>query len=433
MLVSISVETRTIKSDVWKALFFSILRKKLKVMASRLLTALASAALLVLWGCSNASDSANSAATRSTASDTPLDRAYRDFLANEEQFAELAAGINDRVSAERAVGRMKELLAARKAIFQRLAELGAEQPPQGIPPQFRDQYQAVQTRKEQIEQRLAESEQGQAVQEFLLAAVGRELEESSEVDLYRISAEVRRHGMDKMVMVELNNREALIGPQHQKMVRMLQETAGALHAEAIIEDDGTYYLVLAPVEDLNAFIAKINLGAVSNVDPAERKFVLTLDPAKVPADAAAQVSPYPGGGAFPPGRFPPGAIPGYPSEGRGGAEAGEISESEKGQIEAARATFAGQHGRDGIVEFHVKNARPFQGPRMAKVLGVITRAGGGRLLRPIPLRSGDAYFFFAGSGDVNALAAAVDLGQMESVDGPGRRIVIVLEEAKVPH
>jgi hypothetical protein len=263
-------------------------------MTCRIFAALTTAAALLLVGCSGGADSASSlpvaSPVASAEGESPLDRAYIDFIANEEQFAELAAGIQDRASAERAVGRMKELLANRQALFQRLAELGAEQPPAGIPPKFRDQYQAVQTRKEQIEQRLAASEHGPEIQAFLMEAIGRELEATSEVDLYRLSAELRRHGKEKIVMVELKNREALAGPRHQKMTQMLKETAGALHAEAFIEDDGTYYLVLAPVEDMNGFLAKINLGAVSNINPAARKFVLTLDPAKIP-DAAAQDSP----------------------------------------------------------------------------------------------------------------------------------------------
>jgi hypothetical protein len=33
---------------------------------------------------------------------------------------------------------------------------------------------------------------------------------------------------------------------------------------------------------------------------------------------------------------------------------------------------------------------------------------------------------------VNALASSLDLGEVESSDAPGRRIVIVLDETKVP-
>jgi hypothetical protein len=390
----------------------------------RFFMVLAATAVLLSAGCSGASKPAGASGGGDS-----LDQAYQDLIDNERKFADLMAGVQDQAGARQAVGSMKELLANRRAIFERLAELGAEMPPQGIPPKFADPYREVQARKEQLETQLLQNPHGEQIQQFLIAEVGADLEASADVDLFRLNAELRRHGPDKRVMVELRNRESLAGPQHQKMARMLQDTAGAIHAEAFIEDDGTYYLVLAPVDDINAFVAKIDIGEVSQVDAAARKFVLTLDPSTIPEDATAGG---PGGspGGFRPG-FPPGAAPGGPPAGAA-ASGDAIQDNEKDRIDIMRATFAGQQGRDGIVELHLKNAKPFQGPRMGKALAAIGRAAGGRLLQPIPLRSGDVYLFFESSADVNALASSLDLGEVESIDAPGRRIVVVLDETKVP-
>ena len=387
----------------------------------RVFIVLAATAVLLAAGCSGASKPAGA----SRGGDS-LDQAYQDLIDNERKFADLMAGVQDQAGARQAVGPMKELLANRRAIFERLAELGAEMPPQGIPPKFADQYREVQSRKEQLETQLLQNPQGEQIQQLLIAEVGANLEASADVDLFRLNAELRRHGPDKRVMVELRNRESLAGPRHQEMTRMLQETAGAIHAEAFIEDDGTYYLVLAPVDDMNAFIEKIDIGEVSEVDAAARKFVLTLDPSKIPGDATAGSPGGPPGG-FRPGGFPPGRPP------AGAAASGAaIQESERDRIDVMRTTFAGQHGRDGIVELHLKNAKAIQAPRMGKALGAIGRAAGGRPLQPIPLRSGDVYVFFESSADVNALASSLDLGEVEAIDAPGRRIVIVLDETKVP-
>jgi hypothetical protein len=148
----------------------------------------------------------------------------------------------------------------------------------------------------------------------------------------------------------------------------------------------------------------------------------------------AQGSTFPpgaGGSPFPPGRFPPGAAPGAPPPASNAAE-GEPNDQEKTRIDVTRSTFANAHGRDAILEIHVKNIRPFQGARMGKALGKISGAVGGQVLTPIPLQSGGMYIFFQSAADVSAVASALDLGAVETVDVPGRRIVIALEDAKVP-
>jgi hypothetical protein len=91
-----------------------------------------------------------------------------------------------------------------------------------------------------------------------------------------------------------------------------------------------------------------------------------------------------------------------------------------------------QEGDENIVEIHFKNGRPFAGQRMGKALGVVVRATGARLLRPIPLQSGDGYFFFRSEKKVRDLADAFDLGPVESVDESARKLVLTLDESKVP-
>jgi hypothetical protein len=95
-------------------------------------------------------------------------------------------------------------------------------------------------------------------------------------------------------------------------------------------------------------------------------------------------------------------------------------------------TLAGTHGRNGILEVHLKNARSFPGAQMGLVAREISKAAQGRMIQPIRLRSCDMYVFFQSSADASQVAATLDLGQVEDVDGPGRRLVIALDPAKVP-
>jgi hypothetical protein len=103
---------------------------------------------------------------------------------------------------------------------------------------------------------------------------------------------------------------SLAGPRHQRMMQMLQEQAGAQHMQSVIDDDGTYRVVLAPVADFSSFARTVNLGTVSAVDAQARTFTLTIDPARVPDVADPAVPAF----GAPPGTGP-GFLPGNPGPG----------------------------------------------------------------------------------------------------------------------
>jgi hypothetical protein len=392
--------------------------------------------LFAALGCSGTSDPAQKLpATNSGPSADALDDAYRELIQNEEKFANILAGIHSQAGAEQALGPLQQMFREKDEIYKRLGELGAEAPPAGIPPAHRAQYKAARDLQDSVNQRLAAHPEGEAINQVLMTALGHEVNKASRLEPFRLDAELRRHGKENIVYVLLRNREGLAGPQHQTMVQMLQQTAEARHAEALIEDDGRYFVALAPVSDLEAFARKINFGSVSEIDPAARRFVLTLDPAKIPGEAVASSrAPHAGppGSPFGPGNAPHGApsggAPSSPASGVGG----DIGEFEKQQIEGMRTTLAGAHGRNGILEVHMKNAGSLPGAQMGVVAREISQATQGRMIQPIRLRSGGMYAFFQSSADVNQVAAALDLGQVEDVDGPGRRLVITLDPAKVP-
>ncbi len=378
--------------------------------------------------------------------ETPLDQAYLDLIATEQKIADVLNGIQDVAGAQRAIPQLQELAAARVPIFERLAELGADEPPGGIPAKFNNHYDAARKLQDQAAQGWYSGGQGQQIRETLVVAI--EELDNPNVKWFRLSGALRRTGKDRIVLVELKNREGLQGELHQRMHQALKETAGATYAEALIEDDGTYKVALAPVADMQAFANKLALGTVSNLNPQERTMVLTLDQAKVATAVGAQSpttgspsgSPMPPMGqagvrpGFPPS-IPPEARPGFPPEARPGFPPGGTvnggPDRDRELIRVTRDTFVSANGADKVIEIELKNARPYQGPRAAKIVTKIAQASKGRLLRPLPLRNGDMCLLFLSEADVNALATSLDLGTA-TVDEAERRIVIELDDAKVP-
>lgn len=363
--------------------------------------------------------------------ETPLEQAYVDYIQVMEDLASTEAMVRDLASAQAALGKFQELGRRRNDALRRIAEHGGEQPPFGIPKKYADHMRAAQQRAAQADEALARLPEIDAITELLfpVLAVSEDVEKA-----FQTSSGIRQAGAANIVTVTLQNNRTLAGPRHQRMTRMIQEAAAGAQVEAQIDDDGTYRLIIAPVSDMRAFIRQLDLGQVSDINLEERTFVLTIDPARVPEESESITGPGMAPGFRGPG-FPggPGGRP-APTESStpGGNSSGVLTELDRQKIEQVRDLLRGQEGAQNLIEVHLQNARAIQGPRMAKVLGVITRSTGARMLRPVPLQSGDGYFFFRSDRPVKEFADALELGSVEAIDENGRKLIVTLDPNQVP-
>ena len=69
---------------------------------------------------------------------------------------------------------------------------------------------------------------------------------------------------------------------------------------------------------------------------------------------------------------------------------------------------------------------------MTKILKTLALAVGAKRMLPVTLQSGDRYVFVFSNKKVQELADAADLGPVESVDESTRKLVLTLDESKVP-
>ncbi|HSG71151.1 MAG TPA: hypothetical protein VLA12_12090 [Planctomycetaceae bacterium] len=353
------------------------------------------------------------------APETPLEEAYVEYVQVVEDLADASAKVNDLASAQARLSEFQAIGQRRNEVLIRIGKAGGEQPPFGTPEKYRAHMNAAQKRSEQSDARLNGLADVQAIIDLLGPAIAISDEAQQ---AFRLDAGIRSAGAENIVTVTLRNNKVLPSEQHQLMSQMIKQAAAAQKMEAVIDGD-IYRVVLSPVPDMQGFISRLNLGTVSDVDPANRSFVLTIDPAKVPA-VAENVPP-----------FGPGGRPGFPprtNESVGPVPSGTLTSLDTQKIEQTRTAILNQEQAANVVEIYFKNGRPFVGPRMGKALGVVSRTTGARLLRPVPLQSGDGYFFFHSDKKMQELADAFDLGKIESVDETTRKLVLTLEESKVP-
>jgi hypothetical protein len=218
------------------------------------------------------------------AADTPLDAAWRELIAfDEEQFNKLA-GVHNEAQAEAAVIAAVEYHQKRHAVLKKIAQLGGSKPPNGAPAKLREQYKAVENklfaRDEVVSQMISPAKREQLSQRLEQA---RESHPELDVDPFALSAETRSASSGNIATVTLINNKTLQGPAHQQMIARLQQLAGASKAEPLIEADGTYKVVFSPVADFASFVRGINFGEVSNRSDAFRTFTLTIDPQRFQA------------------------------------------------------------------------------------------------------------------------------------------------------
>jgi hypothetical protein len=249
-------------------------------------------------------------ATGSAVADTPLDAAWRELIAvHEEQFNKLA-GVHNEAQAEAAVTAAVAYHKKRHAALTKIAQLGGGKPPNGAPAKLREQYKAVEdklfARDEVVSQMINPGRREQLNQQIRQAL---EAEPELANDPFALSAETRTAGSSNIATVTLVNNQSLQGPAHQQMVARLQQLAGASKAEPVIENDGTYKVVLSPVADFASFVRGIDFGEVSNRSDAFRTFTLTIDPQRFQASANAGSGAPAAGVPGAPGAVPSGATP----------------------------------------------------------------------------------------------------------------------------
>lgn len=371
------------------------------------------------------------------APETPLEEAYVDYIRAQEDLTDVWNRVNDLASAQAAMPDFEQLWRRRDAALIRIAQAGGEMPPRDAPEKYRDHLAAATKRQEQGDARLNGLPDVDAIAELFSE---RSSVTSPEVSAaFRLSADIRKAGAGKMVTVTLRNNKALQGERHQLMSQMVKDAARAQNSEYLVDEDGTFRLVLSPVSDMQAFINRLDLGEVSNVDAANRTFVLTIDPSKVPqtADNGNPATPRVGR-LVGPGGVRPGApggprFPGRPSGNPAGSvPSGTLTDVDKKRIDEQRTRFVQENGAENLIEVYLKNCQPFKGPRLTKAVGTIGRAVRAKRMSRVPLQSGDSYLFVRSDKKAQELADAVDLGKIESVDESSRKLIITLDEAKVP-
>ena len=354
--------------------------------------------------------------------ENPLEEAYVEYIQITEELADLTAQVNSLATAQAKLAEFQDIGRRRNAALIRIGNAGGERPAAGgAPEKYKNHLNAAEQRSMQADEKLVGLAEEQAIYDVLIPA----LEQTAEVDqAFRLDVNIRQAGAGNMVMVTLRNRDGLQGGRHQLMSQMLKEAAAAQIMEAVIDED-LYRVALSPVPDMRSFINRLDLGTISEVDHAARSFVLTLDHDKIPAVSQNdnRFNPSAGGPRFRPGVGPRNAGP-VPS--------GTLTDLDTRKIEQTRTAMVNQEGADNIVEIHFKNGRPFSGKRMAKALGVVTRSTGAKLLKPLPTQSGDRYFFMSSNKKIQELADAIDLGPVETVDETNRKLVLTLDESKVP-
>ncbi len=335
------------------------------------------------------------------APETPLEQAVVELISLKGQFAEELTTIQNTSTAQAAVDRLSNLWDEEYATLQRMAGLGAESPPAGIPPKYADHFRVVTKRVEQADARL----NGLAEIQQITTALAPALEHApfKREDPFRIDATIRQAGSGRIVTVKLLNKQELQGPRHQRMVQMLAEAAGGANHEALINDDG-YHIVLSPVENLDAFIRAIGFGQVSDVNHSALTFTLALDPSQIPETGSEAI-----GGAGPERR--PFGSPGMGPAGEGP----RTSVRPEDLIRAQKHRIARETGSDNTLAVRVVNGRAL--PRQSgPVMAALRRIAINERVLGTPIGEQDLVFVLATDQDIENVAALFQAGRVDSLD-----------------
>ncbi len=337
--------------------------------------------------------------------DTPLEQAYVDLIANLEQESDFAARIDDIASARGAMDGLKTFSDERHAIRTRLAELGAQEPPAGVPDKYDSHYGAAAQRMGLVELMLNHlPDRTQVIELFRSELLA---EQASRPNPFSANSNVGKPAEAGSVIVTLKNNRSLAGPRHQKMMAALKERAGAKDSRAYAEGDD-HCVALSPVHNVEQFAESIDFGTVSNLDVGARRFVLTIDAAKFP-ETPKELPP------FASGEF---VVPG-------------LEEGDYNRINFARKVMIPKNGVENLVVIHLLNCQAFDKDQLRDARGTLFKAAQAKGMKTAYLGSGDCAMVYASSEDVDELAAKLKLGKVESVDSLLRYIVIRLEEGKL--
>jgi hypothetical protein len=360
--------------------------------------------------------------------ESALDEAWIDYIETFDKQAELLTTITSAAAAERAIDEIVAIERKRHAALTRIAELGGNEPPTGVPQKYRRHWQAAKDRLDQQDGAVTAALGTEVGRLHELLQQAKAAEPDLEADPFRLSAEVRT--APTMATVTLINNKS-VGERHQQMIAHLKQLAGAQHAEAVIEADGTYKTVFAPVPDFDRFVTSINFGDISNRDDASKTFTLTVDPVRFEAIAASLPvpnEPLPGFGR--PGQ-PGYGGPGFRQPGVGPAGGPRPGGAQAyGGIEQQRQAFYGRNGGfEKCVTLILENA-PRPGSEEGKALVEQARRVSGAKATA-DLKIGQHFLLLAPVDDVEALAAKIDFGTVTAIDTANREITIDVAASQV--
>jgi hypothetical protein len=366
------------------------------------------------------------------AASTPLESAWVELIAvQDEQFNKLAAAHNAS-QAEALASSAIEYQKKRHAVLKKIADLGGEKPPFGVPEKYRTAYKESEdrlyARDNVVSQMISEDKRLQFNDQVQQAIAGLE-------DPFAQPAAARGPAAAGTVTVTLVNNKSLQGEAHQRMIGMLRDLAGASQAEPVIESDGTYKLVLSPVNDIAQFASKIRFGDISNRDDYARSFTLTIDPVRFQAAVSAggpAASPVPGqpgfgqpgfGGPGPRGPGPSGfAQQGQPG-GPGFSPAGGAGGSREAQVNQQKSRFFMQHGgaEQGATIVLQGNAA---GAKSAEIQDQIKSATGANATMMIQVGREQRLLLVAPIADFSTLAEKITFGTVTAQDAVKREITV---------
>jgi hypothetical protein len=355
------------------------------------------------------------------AGDTPLEQAWAEVIATYDEKADLLATIAGHSDAERAIDRIVAIEKKQFAALKKVAEHGGEAPPHGVPDKYRKHFQAAEARMFEMDGAATSrmgAEAAQRLNQQLQQARAAYLQ--LETDPFRLPAAIRT-AATKATVTLVNNKS--LGENHRPMIDRLQELAGASHAESVIENDGTYNLVLAPVPNFGRFVQSIDFGDISNRDDSSMSFTLTIDPARFEAVAGVDSGrpgdpragfgrPVPGG----PGR-PPFGPPGGPGP-RGGSPA-EMMEHRKADF------IAKTGGPQRTVTLILQGAPDSRTPEYNALLSKIKAQSGASSTMGLAF-NGQRQLVIAPVEDFDALVEKIDFGTVTSKDPAKREITVAV-------
>ena len=213
---------------------------------------------------------------------TPLEEAWVAVIELHDKHADRMSSLTTPAAVEQSVGDLVSFRRQLHAALTKVAQLGGEKPPRGVPEKYREHYRAA-------EQRLIEKDAAVNVMlgQDKIAQLAENIDETLSADPalakdpFELSSTIRTSA--SKATVTLKNNQSLAGERHQQMIARLKALAGASEAQSVIDPDGTYRVVLSPVADFGRLIAGIDFGDITERNDQAMTFTLTIDAARFSA------------------------------------------------------------------------------------------------------------------------------------------------------